>query len=108
MSKNLAAAVLLPIALLSGCCTTSRTLKTGFSHFVGIDDFSNFSRSQNKGGQTVLLSPEIKSGIPWNELIVSWNADAPAGTFLKVEASAAFAGGSAQFYDLGDWSPDNR
>ena len=56
----------------------------------------------------VWLSPEIKSGIAWNELIVSWNADAAAGTFLRVEATALSAGHPTKFYTLGHWSPDNQ
>ena len=113
MFKFLSVTLLFPAALLSGCRTVSTSVKTEFSHFVGIDDFSNSSRSQNERGETergetILLSPEIKPGIPWNELIVSWNAEAPPGTFLKVEASAVSAGRATKFYDLGNWSPDNE
>jgi hypothetical protein len=108
MFKYLTVALLLPVALLSGCRTVSPSVKSEFSHFVGIDDFSKFSRSKNERGETILLSPEIKSGIPWNELIVSWNADAPTGTFLKIEASAVAAGGVTRFYELADWSLDNK
>jgi len=54
-----------------------------------------------------LLSPEINPGIPWNELIVCWNAEAPPGTFLKVEASADSDVRATKFYSLGNWSPDN-
>ena len=54
----------------------------------------------------VLLSPEINSQIPWNQLIVSWNADAPASTLVKLEASASSAGTQTKFYNLAQWSPD--
>jgi hypothetical protein len=108
MFKHLSVALLLPAALFLGCRTPALSVKTGFSHFAGFDDFSTFTRSQNERGETILLSPEIKSGIPWNELIVSWNADAPAGTFLKIEASARSAGRATKFYTLGNWSPDNQ
>ncbi len=108
MFRRLNLALLLPVALFLDCRTPAPSAKTGFSHFAGFDDFSTFTRSQNERGETILLSPEIKSGIPWNELIVSWNADAPTGTFLKVEASAHSAGHATKFYTLGDWSPDNK
>src|SRR6185437_5055383 len=108
MSKCFSVAFFLSFALFSGCRTVPVSVKTQFSHFVGLDHFSAFTRSQNAAGDTILLSSEIKSGIPWNELIVSWNAEAPPGTFLKVEASARFAGHAAKFYELADWSPDNE
>lgn len=108
MFRYLSAALVLPMALLCGCRTVSSSVNTEFSHFVGLNDFSKFSRSQNDRGETILLSPEIKSGIPWNELIVSWNADAPAGTFLKIEASGISAGEATKFYELADWSLDNQ
>ena len=82
--------------------------KSGFSHFVGIEDFSKFTRSQNTNGESVLLSSEITSPISWNELIVSWNASAPAGTFLRIEAAAISNGHQTKFYKLGVWSPDNK
>ena len=77
------------------------------SRFVGLDDFSKFARSTNETGGTVLLSPVIQSPIDWNELVVSWNAAAPAGTFLAVEASAVSSGHATKFYSWGLWSPDN-
>lgn len=76
----------------------------GFSNFVGLDDFSNFqpapdAAGENTKGEVVLLSPKIKPAIDWNELVVSWNADAPAGTFLKIEALAILPGRQNQIYN---------
>jgi len=79
-----------------------------FSSFVGLKDFSGFTRSQNTNGETALLSPAIKSAVAWNELIVSWNAAAPAGTFLKIEARALSTNRETKFFTLGSWSPDNK
>jgi hypothetical protein len=104
----LSAAFLVSLALLSGCRTAPAPGDTAFSHFVGMDNFSAFTRSQLEGRETILLSPEIKSGIPWNELIVSWNVESPPGSFVKVEASAISAGHATKFYDLADWSIDNK
>ncbi len=80
----------------------------GFSNFVGLEDFSGFTRSRNADGQEILLSPEINSHIPWNELIVSWNAKAPTGTFLRIDASAHLSNRQTGFYTLGNWSPDGK
>jgi hypothetical protein len=99
---------LLVAGILTGCKSASSPDKSKFSHFVGLEDFSKFTRSHNENGEMVLLSPEIKSGIPWNELVVSWNADASPGTFLKVEAMAISAGHQTKLFTLGNWSPDNQ
>jgi Peptidase_C39 like family len=80
----------------------------GFSCFVGLKDFSTFARSQNTNGEMVLLSPEIKPAMDWNQLVVSWNAAAPAGTFLKIEARAISTNRETKFFTMGVWSPDNK
>lgn len=95
-------------ALVCGCKAVSTSGKGSFSQFVGLENFSGFTSSRNARGETVLLSPEIKSGMVWNQLIVSWNAAAPTGTFLRVEAAAVTAGRETKFYTLADWSPDNE
>jgi len=102
--------IALPLAavIFGGCKSVPVVNPGGFSRFVGLEQFSQFTRSQNENGETVLLSPEIKAQIPWNELIVSWNADAPAGTFLKVEARALLSDRETKFYTLGCWSPDGK
>jgi hypothetical protein len=100
--------LLLAVAGLCGCKTVVASTNNNFSHFVGLTNFSKFNRIQNKNGEVLLMSPEIKSQMPWNELIVSWNAEAPAGTFLKIEACAISSGQSTKFYTLGNWSPDNK
>jgi len=100
--------LLLTAVILAGCKSVPTSTGNGFSHFVGLNQFSEFSRTQNEFGDTVLLSPEIKSGISWNELIVSWNAAAPAGTFLKIEACAILPDHATKFYTVGNWSPDNK
>ncbi len=56
----------------------------------------------------VLLSPEIKPGAEWNQLIVSWNTEAPAGSYVKVEAEAEGPDFATPFYTMGLWSPDDK
>jgi hypothetical protein len=107
MQKRLHILALCAAVALTGCKTFSPMPKNQFSSFKGLDNFSNFAASTNANGETVLLSPTIEAGMDWNELIVSWNADAPAGTFVKVEAQAVAPGHTTKFYTMGLWSPDN-
>ncbi len=102
--------ILLPLMTAGLFCegTHLRAAETSPNHFIGLDHFANFTQSQNTNGETVLLSPPIKSTMAWNELIVSWNAVAPAGTFVKIEASAILPDHKTKFYTLGLWSPDNH
>jgi hypothetical protein len=115
--KALNIPLLCAAVFFSGCKTVPVMNNNGFSNFVGLDDFSNFkpapdAAGENTKGEVVLLSPKIKPAIDWNELVVSWNADAPAGTFLKIEARAILPNRktkfTTKFYTLGLWSPDNK
>jgi hypothetical protein len=108
--KALAAALpgLLTLAGLCGCRSVDNGAPHQFSHFTGFKNFSSFTRKVNENGETVLYSPEVKSQIPWNQLIVSWNAKASEGSFLKVEAAAISNGKPTRFYALGNWSADNE
>ena len=110
IAKKIALILLLlsAIAVLSGCKVLPVASKGSFSQFVGLETFSNFERTTNESGETILLSPTIPSRIAWNELIVSWNADAPAGTFIKIEASATLPAHQTKFYTLGNWSLDGK
>jgi Peptidase_C39 like family len=92
---------------LSGCESISPMKTNNFSSFKGVNNFSKFAASTSANGETILLSPKIKAAIEWNNLIVSWNADAPTGTFLKVEARAILPEHATKFYTMGLWSPDN-
>jgi hypothetical protein len=92
--------------IVSGCKTAFVSHPSRFSHFIAINDFADFKQTHDNDGQMVLLSPTIQSSIPWNQLMVSWNADAPAGSWLKVEAAGVFPDQTTKFYTLGRWSPD--
>lgn len=102
--------VLLLAAVLGGvgCQSVPVADQKLYSHFTGMSDFSGFTRLQTANSETVLLSPEIKSPIEWNEMIVSWNAKAPAGSCLKVEARAIATNLSTRFYTMGLWTLDDR
>lgn len=92
--------------LLVGCKTPPVSPPSPFSRFTGLSDFSCFARTNDDAGHMVLLSPTIPSPVPWNQLIVSWNAAAPKGTFLKIEAAGIRTTTRTRFYTLAQWSPD--
>ena len=103
------ACCLLVVAWLgAGCRTASGPAGNQFSSFIGVDDFATINEAQHDGGDVVWLSPELDSDILWNQLVISWNADAPVGTFLKVEAAGMAGDKVTKFYTLGEWSPDGR
>ena len=93
--------------LLAGRQSAAAGDPNGFSHFIGLTNFDNFTRSQDSNGEAVWLSPVLKTESKWNELVASWDADAPAGTWLKIEASAALPGHPTKFYVMGLWTRDN-
>ena len=97
------------LAVLSSCSTPldmARVAGEG-PRFLAITDFSGFKRSAGpRANQTVLLSPELKTPIPWDELVISWNAVAPPGTGLQLEARVIYPGHATQYYSLGYWSED--
>ena len=96
------------LALLSIGGVARAAEADGFSSFVGLTDLSRFTRSQNRRGEAVLLSPEIKPAREWNQLVLSWNVTAAPGTFLLVEARASRPSHTTKFFSWGRWSPDDK
>lgn len=94
--------------VLSGCQHIPNARESQFSDFKSLKNFSSFTTSRNENGDIVVLSPKINSRIKWNELIVSWNAEAPAGTFLKIEAAAGSGNHISKFYTIANWSADGK
>ncbi len=77
--------------------------------FTAISDFAKFEKGESaSSGETALTSPEISMGLNANEIIVSWNADAPEGTGIKVEAKALYADHASKWYTLALWSKDGK
>lgn len=75
------------------------------SCFMALRDLSHFSREE-QAGAVVLTSPELEPPLPWDQLVVSWNAALPAAAFLRVEARALTEGRATKYYTLGLWSGD--
>jgi hypothetical protein len=75
--------------------------------FIGFASFSTFETNMAPGGiETLLTSPEIRSSIKCNEVIVSWNAQAPPGGYLVIEGRALYSHSATKYYTLGIWSSD--
>ena len=88
--------------LCAGCSVPSRpAARTQLRSF---DQFDRFEQTQ-QGQNFVLLSPRIPV-LPWDELIVSWNAHCPVGTALRVEARAFDGERATRFYTLAGWSAE--
>ncbi|MFJ5550745.1 peptidase C39 family protein [Streptomyces sp. NPDC093225] len=51
------------------------------------------------------VSPEHVSAVPATELVASWNAHAPAGTWIQVELAGTYSDGTATpWYVMGRWA----
>jgi len=100
--------LLLSAAIFCGCKSFSVGHKSQFSRFAGFEHFSNFACTTNENGERVLLSPVIPAHIEWNQSILSWNAEAPAGTYIRVEAKAISDRVTTKFYTMANWSPDGK
>src|SRR5688572_17654031 len=100
--------LLAAIVALSGVNPMLAGEPDAFSHFIAIKNFSKFEKSKSTTpGETVLTSPDLAVPINWTELVASWNADAPTGSHLKVEARGVFHDHVTKFYNLGVWAADN-
>src|SRR5258706_196350 len=99
------------VALILVCLfnVTARAAANDFrgNQFLSFKSFSRFKKSiGEQTNEIALTSPEIRARISWDELILSWNSDAPAGTYLKLEARAIYAERATKFYTIGLWSTD--
>ncbi len=75
--------------------------------FISWSDFKGFKREiGSRPGTEVLTSPEVDAGIPWDVLVVSWNAEIPADATLRVEARAVYPDRVTRYYVMGLWSGD--
>ena len=90
------------------CVSASAAPRDTFSYFIGLDRFSKFEKSRGtETNETVLTSPQFSIPIAWNEFVASWNADAPSGSHLKIEARGIFPDHTTKYYTMGLWSKDN-
>jgi len=73
--------------------------------FIGFTNLSEFATEQ-RGSESILLSPKISADIDWDQLVTSWNALMRPENYLKIEARGVFPDHSTKFYTLALWSGD--
>ena len=93
---------------LTGCMTSNASTNKNAVWFKAWDTFRDFQFSTlPDGGGLVFTSPEAEAPFAWDELVVSWNVEAPPGSVVRVEARAIDGTNSTRFYKIADWTPDN-
>ena len=101
------AIVLASTPLLSGSEVTD--LQARGRQFIGMDNFAAFTDSRGaESDQRVFTSPEINSQIDFTEIILSWNAQIPADSYLLFEARALYPASATKYYTLGLWSAQSK
>jgi len=79
------------------------------TQYIGLTGFSSFTKSKAEiPGDVVLTSPEILTGAKYDELVVSWNAETPYGTYLRMEARAIELGKATPWFVMGLWSSNTE
>jgi glycerophosphoryl diester phosphodiesterase len=87
---------------------TTETARRGRA-FLALRGVTEFTREPGAAeNQITLLAPPLPIEIPANEIVVSWNAEAAAGTEVKVEAALDDGESTpvTKWYTLALWSPD--
>ena len=90
------------IILVLGCVLTQARDFRG-AQFVGFTDFERF-QIRSATNTVVLVSPRIEAGLPWDELIASWNFRSTPRAGLTVEAKAIYPDRETKWYNLGHWT----
>ena len=92
----------------AGCARLVKRSSEGFeraSVFVSITNFSQWVQINGENaGEEILTSPELAAPFDVDEIIVSWNADSPQGTGLKIQTRALYPEHTTEFYTLGLWA----
>jgi len=73
--------------------------------FIGFTRFGAFEKSRGERvTEVILTSREIVSRIKWDQLVASWNAKMPPGTYLKIEVRAMYLDHATKYFTMGLWS----
>ncbi|MHB9008185.1 MAG: peptidase C39 family protein [Limisphaerales bacterium] len=93
----------LALALLAALEARAQAGSRGVE-FRGWSDFAEWERRFGVADEVVLTSPVFAPAFACDELVASWNADAPENCAVRVEARALYFGRETRFYSLGQWS----
>ncbi|HSB38518.1 MAG TPA: C39 family peptidase [Gaiellaceae bacterium] len=99
-------------ASISGTAVSGETVtlaSSGLGSFAYTDPFANYAGDGADGSGTyqsgTWVSPDTTLSFPFNELVASWNATTPEGTWIQVEMQPQMLDGHwAKWYILGRWS----
>ena len=95
----------LPLLIFGGAPFPVSGFDERGNQFIGFTRFNAFETSPGSSiTETVLTSKGIVARIPWNELVASWNANMPRGTYLKIEVRALYLDHPTKYYVMGLWS----
>jgi len=95
----------LAVLALNPATTLSANPEHRGIQIISFTNLSSFEKSPGSGPDTeVWISKELTPDISWDELIVSWNADMPSNSWLRIEARAFHGNTPTKFYCMGDWS----
>ncbi len=89
-----------------------RLASSGLGSFTYVDPYANFN-ADHVDGSGVYQSGTWTSGVytpsfPFNELVSSWNAKTPVGTWVQSEVQPQMSDGHwAKWYILGRWTYDD-
>jgi hypothetical protein len=89
--------------------TSLRLASSGLGSMTYTDPFANYVGDGVDGSGTyeygTWTSGPTTLSFPWNELVASWNAQTPAGTWIQVEMQPTLDNGTvAKWYILGRWT----
>ena len=89
--------------------TSLRLASSGLSSTTYTDPFANYASDGVDGSGTyeygTWTSGLTTLSFPWNELVSSWNAETPPGTWIQVEMKPTLDNGHvAKWYILGQWT----
>lgn len=91
---------------LTSSMTTPQSDDYKGREFRGIADFADWT-DKTAGRASVLTSPTYPVNVAADEIVVSWNAETPAGTGITIEAQAEKSNGKfTKWYVMGKWSQD--
>ncbi len=89
-----------------------RLASSGLSSLTYTDTFANYAGDGANGSGVyeygTWTSAPTTLSFPWNELVSSWNAQTPPGTWIQVEMKPTLDNGHvAKWYILGRWAYRN-
>ncbi len=104
---RLTAALALNLIFFTAMQSSSALFDARGIQFIPFKSFSSFAKTRDAStGVIVLTSPEIRTGIRWDELIASWNSGGSAGESLKIEVRAIYAESTSKWFTMGLWATD--